>query len=143
MCPLRLCRSLSSSSFFLQISHCIFQLFPLAKSSTSLLLLNFRFYIFVRLSLFKCSPPASHTLCRSPCPSTRWTSVLQFICYGIEFHLAVFFYISDGAQRGVCATYLPCVIDNRKREENNMKLNAFKCKIAQSHQRVAKHNNCT
>lgn len=77
-----------------------------------------------------------------PCHSARWTSVLQFICYGIEFHLAVFFYISDGAQRGVCATYLPCVIDNGSREENNMKLNASKCKIAQNHKRVAKSNNC-
>lgn len=112
-CALPRCRSLFFFFFFFQISHCIFQLFPLAKSSTWLLLLNFRFYILVRLSFFKCS-----RLCISPppppCHSPRWTSVLQFICYGIEFHLAVFFYISDGAQRGVCAIYLPCVIDNGK-----------------------------
>lgn len=59
------------SFLFFQISHCIFQLFPLAKSSTWLLLLNFRFYILVRLSFFKCSPSlplsslhlsSSHTL---------------------------------------------------------------------------------
>lgn len=103
--------------FFLQISYWIFQLFPLAKSSTSLLLLNFRFYILVRLLLLHL-PFSLYAHTHSPLPCHRWTSVLQFICYGIEFHLAVFFYISDGAQRGVCGTYLPCVIDNAGQKKN-------------------------
>lgn len=103
--------------FFLQISYWIFQLFPLAKSSISLLLLNFRFYILVRLLLLHL-PFSLYAHTHSPLPCHRWTSVLQFICYGIEFHLAVFFYISDGAQRGVCATYLPCVIDNAGQKKN-------------------------
>lgn len=66
------------------------------------------------LALFLSLYPYTH----SPLPCHRWTSVLQFICYGIEFHLAVFFYISDEAQRGVCATYLPCVIDNEGQKKN-------------------------
>lgn len=58
---------------FLQISYWIFQLFPLAKSSTSLLLLNFRFYILVRLS--STSPFFFHSLFLSLCSHTLASSL--------------------------------------------------------------------
>lgn len=75
---------------------------------------DFLLHLPFSLALFLSLYPYTH----SPLPCHRWTSVLQFICYGIEFHLAVFFYISDEAQRGVCATYLPCVIDNEGQKKN-------------------------
>jgi len=65
---------------------------------------------------------------------SRWTSVLHFICYGIEFlevfpgssfcfssFFPFFFACVRGAQRGVWATYLPSVVAGLR---NEMKSNA-------------------
>jgi len=58
----------------------------------------------------------------------RWTSVLQFICYGIEFHLAVF--LLHFWRHNVAYGQLICHVSYDTMQE--IKLKASECKIAKS-----------
>lgn len=140
------CNVFTCFSFrFWQISYWIFQLFPLGRShllAFCLISVFSSFYFFSYLCIYTYifffrfhlwSAPHMDSqldICFTVHLSSNW---ILLVSSQFSFPLLT----GSSSIHGVCATYLPSVIDTG-RKNKKMKLNATECEIAKSHKGVTK-----